>query len=115
MPYVFLQSIACLACQATVPVLSKLTLSPAENRSGLFALFTVALLATHTILIAANMPTLEEIGAQRMRAREKRVPARLPADLPIISRADGLAHYVGARVGAMSRSRELIVPRLRSR
>ncbi|RPD63361.1 zf-DHHC-domain-containing protein [Lentinus tigrinus ALCF2SS1-6] len=47
--------------------------------SGFFAVFTVALLVTHVIMICSNMTTVEQLAVRRMREREERVLGRLHA------------------------------------
>ena len=47
------------------------------HSSGLFLIFTLALLVTHAVMICSNMTTVEQLGVQRMHEREKRVLGRL--------------------------------------
>ena len=47
------------------------------HSSGLFLIFTLALLVTHAVMICSNMTTVEQLGMQRMHEREKRVLGRL--------------------------------------
>ena len=47
------------------------------HSSGLFLIFTLALLVTHAVMICSNMTTVEQLGEQRMHESEKRVLGRL--------------------------------------
>ncbi|KAI0354250.1 zf-DHHC-domain-containing protein [Trametes cingulata] len=54
--------------------------------SGLFVIFTVALLATHVDLICSGQSTVESLSVRRMREREDRVLKRLHAWWDVKSR-----------------------------
>ncbi|KAI1790547.1 zf-DHHC-domain-containing protein [Ganoderma leucocontextum] len=69
--------------------------------SGFFSLFTIAMLNAHIVLITANMTTVEQMGAHRMRNREKRVMTRLHKWWEFRTRRETLAQWDGewGRIG----------------
>ena len=60
-----------LSCTPLFCSLFPLAASHRGDRSGLFSIFTVAMLSTHLVLIGTNQTTVEHVAARMIKDREQ--------------------------------------------